>query len=76
MSHPAHAELSEDIIELGYCLISYHQAHTIRKRGFKALTKLFLDKYPVPQPAPVYPPLWLSSMSDLQSAIVRDGTKP
>src|SRR5579871_1545992 len=69
MPSPADSELTEDIIELGHCLLSYHRAHTIRKRGFKDLIELFLRKYPIPQPVPTYPPIWLSSTAALQTAI-------
>src|SRR5579871_7028711 len=69
MPSPADSELIEDIIELGHCLLSYHRAHTIRKRGFKDLIELFLRKYPIPQLIPAYPPLWLSSTAALQTAV-------
>src|SRR5436190_13800870 len=71
MSHQADTELPEHVIDLGHQLLSFHQAHNIRKPEFRALTRPFQTKYPTPEPAPAYPPDWLTSDPTLKAAISR-----
>ena len=71
MSAQSHPELSRTIIDLGHQLLSFHRVKHIRKPEFTALAEPFRTKYPFPDPAPTYPPDWLSDDQTLKSAISR-----
>ena len=54
MSSQQANELPEHLVNLGHQLLSYHRAHTIFNKDFRALIQPFLVQYPFLEPAPIY----------------------
>jgi len=71
MSHQADSELPEHIIDLGHQPLSFHHVRSIRKPEFRGLIQPFQAKYPAPEPAPAYPPDWLTDNPTLKAAVNR-----
>jgi len=71
MSRQADFELPEHIIDLEHQLLSFHHVRNIRKPEFRALIQPFQAKYLAPEPAPAYPPDWLTDNPTLKAAVNR-----
>lgn len=50
-------------------MLSFHHTCNIRKQKFRALIETFTTRYQAPEPAPTYPPDWLTSDSTLKTVI-------